>query len=241
MTTMISSPISKMRIAVVEDDPLLRQEIALHLKKIGFTAFELNNGKGLDDLLSSEIIDALILDLNLPGEDGLSIAKRIRLIHPKMGIIMLTARSALIDRLKGYESGADVYLSKPIASEELVATLLSLNNRITNQNKQDTYTLDLPNRQLLGKETWQKVSLTDHEKMVLLFLIQAKDQTASSEALCSLLNFKEDEYARKRSLESMLSRLRKKIASIDILDNEVAIKSIWGVGYQLCLKIAIYT
>jgi len=238
---MISSPISKMRIAVVEDDPLLRQEIALHLKKIGFTAFELNNGKGLDDLLSSEIIDALILDLNLPGEDGLSIAKRIRLIHPKMGIIMLTARSALIDRLKGYESGADVYLSKPIASEELVATLLSLNNRITNQNKQDTYTLDLPNRQLLGKETWQKVSLTDHEKMVLLFLIQAKDQTASSEALCSLLNFKEDEYARKRSLESMLSRLRKKIASIDILDNEVAIKSIWGVGYQLCLKIAIYT
>ena len=142
-----------MRIAVVEDDPLLRQEITRYLKKIGFTAFELNNGKGLDDLLSSEVIDALILDLNLPGEDGLSIAKRIRLIYPKMGIIILTARSALIDRLKGYESGADVYLSKPIASEELVATLLSLNNRITNQNKQDTWTLDLPNRQLLGKET----------------------------------------------------------------------------------------
>lgn len=235
---MISSPISKMRIAVVEDDPLLRQEITLHLEKIGFTAFELNNGKGLDDLLSSEIIDALILDLNLPGEGGLSIAKRIRLIYPKMGIIMLTARSALIDRLKGYESGADVYLSKPIASEELVATLLSLNNRITNQNKQDTWTLDLPNRQLLGKETWQKVSLTNHERMVLLFLIQAKDQTASSEALCSLLNFKEED-AKKHSLESMLSRLRKKIASIANLDNEMAIKSIWGEGYQLCLKVAI--
>lgn len=235
---MISSPISKMRIAVVEDDPLLRQEITLHLEKIGFTAFELNNGKGLDDLLSSEIIDALILDLNLPGEGGLSIAKRIRLIYPKMGIIMLTARSALIDRLKGYESGADVYLSKPIASEELVATLLSLNNRITNQNKQDTWTLDLPNRQLLGKETWQKVSLTNHERMVLLFLIQAKDQTASSEALCSLLNFKEED-AKKHSLESMLSRLRKKIASIANLDNVMAIKSIWGEGYQLCLKVAI--
>jgi DNA-binding response OmpR family regulator len=240
MTTMVSSPISKMRIAVVEDDPLLRQEIVLHLEKIGFTAFELNNGKGLDDLLSSEIIDALILDLNLPGEGGLSIAKRIRLIYPKMGIIMLTARSALIDRLKGYESGADVYLSKPIASEELVATLLSLNNRITNQNKQDTWTLDLPNRQLLGKETWQKVSLTNHERMVLLYLIQAKDQTASSEALCSLLNFKEED-AKKHSLESMLSRLRKKIASIANLDNEMAIKSIWGEGYQLCLKVAIYS
>ena len=240
MTTMISSSISNMRIAVVEDDPLLRQEITRYLKKIGFTAFELNNGKGLDDLLSSEVIDALILDLNLPGEDGLSIAKRIRLIYPKMGIIILTARSALIDRLKGYESGADVYLSKPIASEELVATLLSLNNRITNQNKQDTWTLDLPNRQLLGKETWQKVSLTDHEKMVLLFLIQAKDQTASSEALCSLLNFKEED-AKKHSLESMLSRLRKKIASITNLDNAVAIKSVWGVGYQLCLKLAIYS
>ena len=237
---MISSPISKMRIAVVEDNPLLRQEITLHLEKIGFTAFELNNGKGLDDLLSSEIIDALILDLNLPGEGGLSIAKRIRLIYPKMGIIMLTARSALIDRLKGYESGADVYLSKPIASEELVATLLSLNNRITNQNKQDTWTLDLPNRQLLGKETWQKVSLTNHERMVLLFLIQAKDQTASSEALCSLLNFKEED-AKKHSLESMLSRLRKKIASIANLDNEMAIKSVWGEGYQLCLKVTIYS
>ena len=229
-----------MRIAVVEDNPLLRQEITLHLEKIGFTAFELNNGKGLDDLLSSEIIDALILDLNLPGEGGLSIAKRIRLIYPKMGIIMLTARSALIDRLKGYESGADVYLSKPIASEELVATLLSLNNRITNQNKQDTWTLDLPNRQLLGKETWQKVSLTNHERMVLLFLIQAKDQTASSEALCSLLNFKEED-AKKHSLESMLSRLRKKIASIANLDNEMAIKSVWGEGYQLCLKVTIYS
>ena len=230
----------KMRIAIVEDDTLLRQEMAHHLRKIGFLVFELNSGIALDDLLTAEYIDILVLDLNLPGEDGLQIAQRIRKIIPKMGIVMLTARSALIDRLKGYDSGADIYLSKPIAPEELVATLLSLNQRIKNQTIKEGWFLDLPNRSLSGNEAWQKVLLTHQENKVLLALIQAKDQTLSAEAIIDIFEYgNESDTKSKRALEAMISRLRKKIASISNDDNTSNLRSVWGVGYQLCLRITI--
>ena len=232
----------KMRVAVIEDDPLLAQEIVHHLQKKGFAVFGINNGKALDDLLTSEAIDALVLDLNLPGEDGLQIARRIRKSLPKMGIVMLTARSALIDRLRGYELGADVYLSKPIAPEELVATLLSLSLRIKNQTTKESWVLDLPNRSLLGAQAWQKVSLTHQEKIILLALIQAKDQTLTMDAMIDLFEYEGDtEVKSQRALEAMISRLRKKIASISSEVEGSSLKSVRGIGYQLCLKIAVET
>ena len=103
-----SSTAQKLRIALVEDDPLLRKEIHYHLKQQGFVVYALDSGVSLDQLLLTEPIDALVLDLNLPGEDGLSIARRMRVSIPSVVIIMLTARTAIPERLKGYEAGADI-------------------------------------------------------------------------------------------------------------------------------------
>ena len=118
-----------LRVALVEDDPLLRKEMHYHLKQQGFLVYAVDRGSSLDELLLTEPIDTVVLDLNLPGEDGLSIAKRIRLSIPSIVIVMLTARTATPERLRGYEAGADIYLSKPIDPEELTATLLSQHRR----------------------------------------------------------------------------------------------------------------
>ncbi|MDP4909908.1 MAG: response regulator, partial [Burkholderiaceae bacterium] len=127
--------LAPMRVALVEDDSLLRKEIHYHLKQQGFLVFAVNSGRSLDDLLISEPIDAMVLDLTLPGEDGISIARRMRASIPSMGIIMLTARAAVPDRLKGYEAGTDIYLSKPVAPEELTAALMSMYRRSRLMNK----------------------------------------------------------------------------------------------------------
>ena len=114
------------RIALVEDDSLLRKEIFHHLKETGFQVFELSNGQALDALLMTEHIDIFILDLMLPGESGLSIAKRMRSQFAKAGIVIITARGSVADRALGYDSGADIYLNKPVSPDELTICLQSL-------------------------------------------------------------------------------------------------------------------
>lgn len=88
-----------------------------------------NAQEDLDDL-AAHTFDLLILDLNLPGENGLSIAQRYKRANPGCYIIMLTARSRLEDKVAGYESGADIYLTKPVSSAELIAAIKSLARRL---------------------------------------------------------------------------------------------------------------
>jgi len=115
---------SRTVVALVEDDPLLREEGALHLRVYGFVVHAVNCASALDDLIMREKIDLLVIDLNLPGEDGLSLSKRLRQTLAQAGIVILTARVALHDRLMGYQrGGADVYLGKPVPPEELVALI----------------------------------------------------------------------------------------------------------------------
>jgi len=236
----MSATVEQMRIALIEDDPLLRKEIHFHLKQVGFIVFAVSNGKSLDELLTTEPIDALVLDLTLPGEDGVSIAQRIRQSIPAMGIVMLTARTSLPDRLKGYEAGADIYLSKPISPEELTSTLLSLHRRVLRTQIPASWSINLQERSLTGLLPQQKVMLTNSEKVLLVALIQAPGNTLETEMICQLLNQRQEtEDIGKRALESLVSRLRKKIASVMDENADPALRAVWGVGYQLCLRIDI--
>ena len=99
------SSAEKLTIALVEDDRLLREEIESHLTAHGFVVFAANSASALDDILARQAIDLYILDLNLPGESGLSLCKRLRQAMPGAGIVILTARVSLNDRLAGYEMG----------------------------------------------------------------------------------------------------------------------------------------
>lgn len=232
----------QVRVALVEDDPLLRKELHFHLKQQGFIVFAVQNGKSLDELLMTEPLDALVLDLSLPSEDGISIANRIRKSIPAMGIVMLTARTALPDRLRGYEAGADVYLSKPVAPEELTLTLLSLARRVKKTSEAAVWTLDLQARSIYGSESWQKVFLTNSEQTLLLALAQAPSHTLETDMICELLSQRSSTPDMgKRALESLVSRLRKKLESLSGIDAEPALKAVWGIGYQLCVPVLVKT
>jgi len=151
----------------------------------------------------------------------------------------MTAKVALHDRLAGYsQGGADVYLTKPIWPDELVLVLRNLGRRLKLHETDDGWSLSLRDRTLSGPEPWQKLRLTSREKALLMALIQANQNTLDSVALCDLCSDAEsDEIMSKHALEELVARLRKKFKAAQPEDAEPAIKSVWKIGYQLCLKI----
>lgn len=231
---------SPLVVALVEDDPLLRNEIEVHLKAHDFEVHAVNSATALDDLIARVAFDLFIIDLNLPGEDGLSLCRRLRRSLPSTGIVIMTARVALIDRIAGYkQGGADIYLVKPVAPDELVMVLLSLGRRLKQVKTGEEWSLSLRDRTLVSPHLDQKLRLTSREKTLLVALAQAKENTLESVALCDLFGDDEDDAAgmSKHALEELVARLRKKLKSAQPEDAEAAIKSVWGVGYQLCLQI----
>ena len=231
--------LSSLVVALVEDDRLLREEIVIHLQAHGFIVHAVNSAPALDDVMAREAIDLYVIDLNLPGENGLSLSRRIRQNLPAAGIVIMTARVALQDRISGYQDGgADIYLTKPTAPDELVLILMSLGRRVKKDMSSDEWSLNLRDRTLSGPHPGQKLRLTHREKTLLLALIQAKGRTLSSAVLCDLYGDDEsDQMMSKHALEELVARLRKKFKEVQTEGEEAAIKSVWGQGYELCLPI----
>lgn len=118
-----------MTVMVVEDHDALRHATLKILQQAGFEAVGVSCAEDLDDQHEARLYDGYVIDLNLPGEDGLSLAMRLHKAHPRANIVMTTARTHLNDRIKGYEAGATIYMPKPVDPEELVAALRSLMTR----------------------------------------------------------------------------------------------------------------
>jgi len=226
-------------IALVEDDRLLREEVAAHLSDNHFLVHAVNSASALDDLVARTPIGLFIIDLNLPGEDGLSLCKRLRASIPQAGIIILTARTAMNDRIAGYQKGgADFYLTKPVIPDELVLILLSLDRRIKHTEKSNEWTLDLRNRTLISPSSELILKLTSREKILLVALAQANENTLSSGALCDLYEDDSiDNLMSKHALEELIARLRKKFKQVQLAPDQSAIQTVWGVGYQLSVTI----
>lgn len=229
-----------MRIAIVEDDAIFREELAYFLGENGFLVSQVNNGSSLDELLMYENIKLIILDVSLPGQNGMVIAKRLRTSFPNLGIIMLTARTGLVDRIQSYENGADIYLPKPTPALELLAAVRSLERRLKKTELPQSWSLDFLRRQLTPPAGTQPIELTAVEVYLLSALATAPNQTLDFESIQELLKIKYDfKELTKRALENLISRLRIKI-SLSIGDEKVrCIQSVWGAGYQLCLPIVI--
>lgn len=126
----LPSPVPTLDILVVEDHDGLRETTVLALQGMGHRALGAAGGRELDAALEGFRPDLLLLDLNLPGEDGLSIARRMRAARPGLGIILVTVREQVQDRVEGYGSGADLYLTKPTSLEELTAAIAALARRL---------------------------------------------------------------------------------------------------------------
>ena len=239
MSPELQKSVQSLSVAVVEDDALLRQEIEIHLRAHGMVVHAANSAAGLDDLTAHEVIDVFLIDLNLPGEGGLSLCKRLRESLPLAGIVICTGRTSLVDRIAGYrQGGADFYLTKPVSPDELVLVIESLGRRLKKSSSTDSWSLSLRDRTLQGPLPEQKLQITGREKTLLVALMQAKDNTLDSGVLCDLFgNENSDHSISKHSLEELVARLRKKFKTVQGLGSETAIKSVWGVGYQLCIRV----
>ena len=226
-----------LNIMVVEDHDALRDITVEALAQRGHNVRGVDSAEALPDEPGLFPIDLLVIDLNLPGEDGISLAARIRAAQPDIGIIMVTARNQVRDRMAGYDSGADIYLTKPTSSEELIAAVRALTRRIRPDEPGDCpLTAQLASLNLLG--TKDKVGLSSHEASLLAALVRAKDQQLETWQLIALTD-KEVTELSKKALEVQIVRLRKKLQQAGA--QEPSIKAIRGQGYRLCVKVALST
>jgi DNA-binding response OmpR family regulator len=217
-----------LNIVVVEDHHSLREITVAALRSKGHHVVGLDCAEALPEL-NDMLIDLMVIDLNLPGEDGISLAKRIRHTQPDIGIIMLTARIQAADKLAGYESGADIYLTKPASLEELSAAIQAIARRINPKyTKAEALQLELKFLTLTGP--LQCVSLTKQESNLLIAFTRAAEKKQENWQLIELLNTAEKEY-HKANLEVLITRLRRKMVLAG--SSHHPIKSIREYGYQL--------
>jgi DNA-binding response OmpR family regulator len=228
---------SPLKIIIVEDHGDLRELFIHYLEGMGYYVSGCACAEELDEQLASFECDVLLLDINLPGEDGFSIARRLRAAHPGLHIIIISARTGVQDRVRGYTEGADIYLTKPVAPAELGAAVNSIARRIeANRHLQPCLTLDL--RQLTVTGPAAMVTLTPPEVLVLKALSEAAACRLDYWRLQDLLELDTDEKG-KGALEVRISRLKKKLHEAGAADP--AIKSLWKEGYQLCLPVKIHS
>ncbi len=224
-----------LNIIVVEDHDALRRLTVEVLTRHGHNVLGVDCAEAMPDQSGLFAIDLMVIDLNLPGEDGLSLAARIRAAQPGIGIIMVTARNLTRDRLDGYENGTDIYLTKPISSDELLAAVRVLTRRMRPEGPSGaSFRLSVAKLCLQGPEG--KVSLSGLETAVLAAFVRAKDQQLESWQLIELAEKQVNE-ASKRALEVQIVRLRKKLEQSGA--DKSCIKALRGRGYRLCLRLEL--
>ena len=226
------------KLLVVDDDPRLRDLLRRYLGENGFQVFVADNGVTMNRLWLRERFDALILDLMMPGEDGLQILRRLREQQDMTPIIMLTARGEDVDRIVGLEMGADDYIPKPFNPRELLARIHAVLRRrpvadapgapsMTDEVvKFGEFQLDLGTRVL--RKNGEPVPLTTGEFAVLKAFARHPKQPLSRDKLMEIARGREYE-AFDRSLDVQVSRLRKMIEPDP--SKPRFLQTVWGVGY----------
>lgn len=222
-------------IVIVEDNLALREVFAKHLAHEGFDVHGVASAEELDEYFVKNRAYLLILDVNLPGEDGFSIARRYRNAYPNIHIIMLTVRAEAKDRVMGYDSGADIYLPKPISAQELTAAVGSAKRRFIQSQDMGHYPhLDLSSKKVIYQLV--NVQLSHNEMLLLKGLIEANDHFLEYWQLLELIE-KELTDQSKQTLTLIIHRLNKKLLSVGLTDP--VILAVWKEGYQLTQKISV--
>lgn len=223
-----------MRLGLVEDNADFRAEVAFHLRRAGFEIVLESDGTDLAARLAATPCDLLVLDLGLPTEDGLMIARRLRRHCPGLGIVMLTARGRLDDRLAGLEEGADAYLVKPVNMLELVAILHSVARRLTVPSPPaGMWTLVTASLSLHAPDG-TTFALTATELALLQCLAAAAPDPVPREALARAIGHPEPDFDDRR-LEVAFSRLRRKLEAAGA--GEAPIRSARGRGYVFAAQV----
>jgi two-component system, OmpR family, response regulator len=228
-------------ILIVDDHREIRELVTRALVKEGFRVSSAADGRAMHKVLADSRIDLILLDLMLPGEDGLSLCRSLR-AKSDIPIIMLTAKGDEIDRVVGLEMGADDYMPKPFGSRELIARIRAVLRRgrqsepaqkSAAQYRFDRWRLDTAAREL-AREDGVTVPLSTGEYDLLIAFVERPQRVLSREQLLDLArgraaaNFD-------RAIDTQVSRLRKKIEH-DPADPKI-IKTVWGGGYTFTAAV----
>ncbi|MCL1076131.1 two-component system response regulator OmpR [Shewanella dokdonensis] len=225
------------KILVVDDDMRLRALLERYLVEQGFQVRSAANAEQMDRLLERENFHLLVLDLMLPGEDGLSICRRLRQQGSTLPIVMLTAKGDEVDRIIGLELGADDYLPKPFNPRELLARIKAVMRRQAQEipgapSQQEElvafgeFSLNLATREMYHND--ESISLTSGEFAVLKVLVTHPREPLSRDKLMNLARGR-DYSALERSIDVQVSRLRRLIEKDPA--NPRYIQTVWGLGY----------
>ena len=229
-------------VIVVDDDVKLRTLAADYLQQHGFRVSMAENGTALRQILQREGADIIVLDIMMPGEDGLSIARSLAGL-PDVGIIIASALGSETDRIVGLEVGADDYLPKPLAPRELVARIRAVMRRrqITRASTRsgttyvfDGWRLDLVRSMLLDPDE-VVVSLSQGEFALLRVFVEHPQRTLTRDQLLELYR-SSDSDAFDRAIDSQVSRLRRKLAS---RSSSEFIRTIRQEGYMFVPKVTL--
>ncbi|MBF0333272.1 MAG: response regulator transcription factor [Alphaproteobacteria bacterium] len=220
------------KVLVIEDEPDLRATTVSFLNLSGFVADGVGGCAECEAWLTTHDCDLVVLDLGLPDGAGLPIAQTLK-ARGKYGIVIVTARGELDDRLRGYEFGADQYLVKPVDMRELVAVLNALYDRLP--VAKPSWRLD-PLTWRLTASNGREVRLTQSELIVLKTMTQVPGELVSRTAVIESLGYQAAGYDPRR-LEILIRRLRNKIAEETGLD--VPIETVHGLGYAFTASINV--
>ena len=232
-------------ILIVDDHREIRELVSRALTREGFRTTAVGDGKAMQRALADAHIDLILLDLMLPGEDGLSLCRRVR-AESDVPIIMLTAKGEEVDRVIGLEMGADDYLPKPFGSRELVARIRAVLRRShrppapsdppqqQHRFRFDRWVLSTESRELLGDDG-VTVPLSTGEYELLLALVERPQRVLSRDQLLDLARGRAAA-AFDRSIDTQVSRLRKKLER-DPAEPRI-IKTVWGGGYMFAAAVS---
>ena len=237
---MEGAPDSRRTVLVVEDEKHIRDLVCLHLQVEGFTCIPAQSGTEAVSLLGRQPFDLIVLDLMLPGIDGLSVCRSVRrgTVNRDVPILMLTARREEADKVVGLDSGADDYLTKPFGIRELLARVRALLRRgpaspaSTGDERQKPVAykhIDIDPARRRVRVRGRDVELTTQEFNMLYVLLSQPGIVLSREALLRRV-WRDNTYVTVRSVDTLVKRLRRKIEEDPSTPG--VILTVWGAGYK---------
>lgn len=226
---------------IIEDEPITRSQLTSHFEKEGYAVTASPDAEGILDLVNEQDIQICLVDINLPGKDGLTLTRELR-ADSDVGIILVTGKDDPIDRIVGLESGADDYVTKPFDSRELLSRVKNLLWRVQAQEKQkekgfkrrfEGWSLDLNKRELTTPEG-ELQSLSAGEFHLLLALIENAGEVMTRDQLMNKIRNREW-YPDDRYIDVLVGQVRRKFRQHDA--ETTFISTIHGTGYLFAPEV----